>query len=83
MVRRAATTDGLQFVSSKGFTVPQIPKCGKPLGMQSKKIKDNQITSSSQYNANFKASNGRLHLHTFQATGSGAWASASANQFQV
>ncbi|XP_031562905.1 uncharacterized protein LOC116298543 [Actinia tenebrosa] len=64
-----------------GFPVPPTPACLKPLGVQSKKISDSQMSASSELNAYYGAKYGRLHL---QKSGriAGSWTALRNNRHQ-
>ncbi|CAH3022884.1 unnamed protein product [Porites evermanni] len=57
------------------------PRCNKPLGMQSGRIRHTQLSASSSWDVNHGPRNGRLH---FRRTGSrmGAWCARHNNRYQ-
>ena len=64
-----------------GFPTPKPPVCLEALGMQNGEIRDSAITASTEYNAYYKAMNGRLH---FLRRGEryGAWVAKKSDAFQ-
>ncbi|KAK3700598.1 hypothetical protein QZH41_010513 [Actinostola sp. cb2023] len=66
---------------TSGFPIPPSPKCLKALGVESKAIKDSQMSASSEWDSNHGANHGRLHL---QNSGSrkGAWSALRNNRHQ-
>ena len=70
------------FTIFTGFNPPVVPTCLSALGFQSGTIKDSMMTSSSNWDNNHRAANGRLY---FQKGGArtGAWSARynKANQW--
>ena len=77
---RKCNFDNLTFVSI-GFTKPKPPACLEALGMQDGKIPDSAITASTEYNAQHKAINGRLHF-LYRSGRIGAWAAQRNDVYQ-
>ena len=68
------------FFFAKGFTPPPN-QCKSPLGMESRKILDNQLTSSTQWDRYHGPERSRLHIHKVGHY-RGAWSSRPNNNAQ-
>lgn len=55
--------------------------CNRPMGLQNRRLKDTQMTASSEINVYSKASRGRLHIRR-QGRLSGGWQSKYTNRYQ-
>ncbi|KAK3722551.1 hypothetical protein QZH41_002150 [Actinostola sp. cb2023] len=68
--------DQLVFLVFFIMVIKECYGCEGPLGMESRKIKDSQITASSYYGTFYYPWNARLHMKSVPEENGGAWASA-------